>query len=188
MDPITVLQSRIEQLEAKLGLAVSPTPDGQQGDSATSHLLNTAQTINNATLGHEKLSEAVNMAHELNNYTNPNFVEISEQSNKHKQVVTAAEPVLHYHCSCMHRCKQAVPVLESEPIQHVPEMQASVDNMHQAAAEVKAEADAVSLGIQEIAETCGVAAAAASEQLAGVARHVEQAEQKLFPQRRNGLD
>ncbi|XP_063372432.1 uncharacterized protein LOC134660583 isoform X2 [Cydia amplana] len=158
MDPITVLQSRIEQLEAKLGLAVSSTPDGQQGDSATSHLLNAAQTMNSATVGHEKLTEAVNMANELNNYTDPNFVEM------------------------------AVPVLESEPIQHVPEMQATVDNMHQAAAEVKAEADAVSLGIQEIAETCGAAAAAASGQLAGAARRAEQAEQKLFPQRRNGLD
>ncbi|XP_063634278.1 uncharacterized protein LOC134804895 [Cydia splendana] len=188
MDPITVLQSRIEQLEAKLGLAVSSTPDGQQGDSATSHLLNAAQTMNNATVGHEKLSEAVNMANELNNYTDPNFVEMSEQSDKHKQVVGAAEPMLRHHCSCMHRCKQAVPVLESEPIQHVPEMQATVDNMHQVAAEVKAEADAVSLGIQEIAETCGAAAAAASEQLAGAARRVEQAEHKLFPQRRNGLD
>ncbi|XP_061721804.1 uncharacterized protein LOC133528423 isoform X2 [Cydia pomonella] len=117
MDPITVLQSRIEQLEAKLGLAVSSTPDGQQGDSATSHLLNAAQTVNNATMGHEKLSEAVDMANELNNYTDPNFVEMSEQTNKHKQVVAAAEPVLRHHCSCMHRCKQVTTIHHTQPSQ-----------------------------------------------------------------------
>lgn len=74
MDPIAVLQNRIEQLEAKLGLNAS-TPEGQQGDSATANLLNCAQAINNATAGHEKLSEARNMASELNNYTDPNLAE-----------------------------------------------------------------------------------------------------------------
>lgn len=33
--------------------------------------------------------------------------------------------------------------MESEPIQQVPQMQNTVENMHMAAAEVKAEADAV---------------------------------------------
>lgn len=74
MDPLAVLQSRIEQLEAKLGVAAGHI-DGQQGDSATMNLLNTAQTINNATAGHEKLTVAMHMANELNNYTDPNFVE-----------------------------------------------------------------------------------------------------------------
>ena len=46
----------------------------------------------------------------------------------------------------------------------------------------------VSQGVQELAETCGAAASEASEQLANVAQKVEQAEQKLFPRRRNGLD
>lgn len=75
MDPISILQSRIEQLEAKLGLAANAPIDGQQGDTATANLLNTAQAINNATVGHEKLSEAMHMASELNNYTDPNFIE-----------------------------------------------------------------------------------------------------------------
>lgn len=75
MDPLAILQSRIEQLEAKLGVAANSPIDGQQGDSATMNLMNTAQTISNATAGHEKLSEAMQMANELNNYTDPNFVE-----------------------------------------------------------------------------------------------------------------
>lgn len=75
MDPISILQSRIEQLEAKLGLAANSPIDGQQGDTATANLLNTAQAINNATAGHEKLNEAMHLATELNNYTDPNFVE-----------------------------------------------------------------------------------------------------------------
>lgn len=75
MDPLSVLQSRIEQLEAKLGVAANSPIDGQQGDTATMNLLNTAQAINNATSGHEKLTEAMQVANELNNYTDPNFVE-----------------------------------------------------------------------------------------------------------------
>ncbi|XP_053601790.1 uncharacterized protein LOC128670275 [Plodia interpunctella] len=187
MDPIAILQNRIEQLEAKLGLANVPL-DGQQGDSATSNLLNTSQAINNATLGHEKLSESMQMASELNNYTDPNLVENIQQNNMHMQEVAAAEPVLRHHCQCMHRCKQAEPVLDSEAIQQVPQMQETVNNMHAAAAEVKAEADAVSLGVQQLAETCGSAASEAVEQIAGVAQKVAQVEDKVFPKRRNGLD
>ncbi|XP_045761797.1 uncharacterized protein LOC123865025 [Maniola jurtina] len=187
MDPIAVLQNRIELLEAKLGLNAS-TLDGQQGDSATANLLNAAQTINNATAGHEKLSEARNMASELNNYTDPNLVENMQQNNMHMHEVAAAEPLIQHHCHCMHRCKQASPVLESEPIQQVPKMQAAVNQMHVEAAAVKEEADNVSHGIQELAETCGTAASSASEQLANVAQKVELVEQKMFPKRRNGLD
>lgn len=75
MDPIAILQNRIEQLEAKLGINANSFLEGQQGDSATANLLNAAQAINNATAGQEKLSEARNMASELNNYTDPNLVE-----------------------------------------------------------------------------------------------------------------
>ncbi|CAH1643245.1 unnamed protein product [Spodoptera littoralis] len=188
MDPISILQSRIEQLEAKLGLAANAPIDGQQGDTATANLLNTAQAINNATAGHEKLSEAMPMASELNNYTDPNFVENMQQNEMHMHEVAAAEPVIKHHCHCMHRCKQAASVLESEPIQHTAQMQEVVNNMQAAAAEVKVEADAVSQGVQELAETCGAAASDASEQLANVAQKVEQTEQKMFPRRRNGLD
>ncbi|CAH2262272.1 uncharacterized protein LOC120637837 [Pararge aegeria] len=187
MDPIAVLQNRIEQLEAKLGMNAS-TLDGQQGDSATINLLNAAQAINNATAGHEKLSEARDMASELNNYTDPNLLENMHQNNMHMHEVVAAEPLIQHHCHCMHRCKQAAPVLESEPIQQVPQMQADVNQMHVGAAEVKAEADIVSHGIQELAETCGAAASSASELLANVAQKVEQMEQKMLPRRRNGLD
>lgn len=42
-----------------------------------------------------------------------------------------------------HKYFQAAPVMESEPIQQVPQMQAAVDRMQAAAAEVKAEADVV---------------------------------------------
>ncbi|XP_031769847.2 uncharacterized protein LOC116413642 [Galleria mellonella] len=188
MDPIAILQSRIEQLEAKLGLTPNADLDGQQGDSATTNLLNAAQAINSATAGHEKLTEAMQIATELNNYTDPNFVENIQQNNIHMQEVSAAEPILRHHCQCMHRCKQAAPVLESEAIQQVPQMQKVVDKMHAAAAEVKAEADSVSLGVQQLAETCGAAASNASEQLTNVAQKVEQVEQKMFPKRRNGLD
>ncbi|KAL0895449.1 hypothetical protein ABMA27_011570 [Loxostege sticticalis] len=188
MDPIAVLQSRIEQLEAKLGLASSVQGDGQQGDTVSSNLLNASQAINNVTAGHEKLPEAMHRASELNNYTDPNLLENIQQNEMHMREVVAAEPVIKHHCQCMHRCKQAAPVLESEPIQQVPRMQAAVDRMQAAAAEVKAEADVVSHGIQELAETCGTAASNASEQLAGVAQKVEQVEEKMFPRRRNGLD
>ncbi|XP_060810436.1 uncharacterized protein LOC106139552 [Amyelois transitella] len=187
MDPIAILQSRIEQLEAKLGLANVPV-EGQQGDSATTNLLNTAQAINNATLGHEKLNESMQMATELNNYTDPNLLENIQQNNMHMQEVAAAEPVIRHHCQCMHRCKQAAPVLESEAIQQVPQLQETVNTMHAAAAEVKAEADAVSLGVQQLAETCGAAALEGSVQLTNVAQKVEQVEDKMFPKRRNGLD
>ncbi|KAJ0181370.1 hypothetical protein K1T71_003455 [Dendrolimus kikuchii] len=186
MDPIAVLQSRIEQLEAKLGFA--NTMEGQQGDSATTNLLNTAQAINNATAGQEKLNEAMQMATELNNYTDPNFVENMQQNDMHMHELAAAEPILKHHCHCMQHCKQAAPVLESEPIQQAAQMQATVDKMHATAAEAKAEADAVSHGIQELAETCGSAAAESSQRLADVAQKVEQVEQKMFPKRRNGLD
>ncbi|XP_068628944.1 uncharacterized protein DCTN3-p24 [Battus philenor] len=188
MDPIAILQNRIEQLEAKLGLALNNPADGQKDDSATINLLNAAQSINNATAGHEKLSDSMQRATELNNYTDPNFVENMQQNNMNMQEVVAGEPVIKHHCHCMHRCRQAAPVLESEAIQQVPELQDSVNKMHAAAAEVKAEADAVSHGIQELAETCGTAASNASEQLAEVAQKVEQVETKLFPKRRNGLD
>lgn len=40
-------------------------------------------------------------------------------------------------------CLQAAPVLESEPIQQVPQLQASVNQMQLKAAEVKQEADFV---------------------------------------------
>ncbi|XP_049887895.1 uncharacterized protein LOC126382160 [Pectinophora gossypiella] len=197
MDAITILQNRIEQLEAKLGLAAggasSPLVDPmtqhhQQGDSVTTNLLNTAQAMNNATAGLEKLPQAMNMASELNNYTDPNFVENMQQNEMHMQEVAAAEPAIRHHCHCMHRCQQGAPVLESEAIQQVPQMQAAVNNLHAAAAEVKMEADAVSQGVQELAETCGQAASNASEQLANVAQKVENAEEKMFPKRRNGLD
>ncbi|XP_059049372.1 uncharacterized protein LOC131844485 [Achroia grisella] len=188
MDPIAVLQNRIEQLEAKLGLAPNMPLESQQGDSATINLLNAAQAINNATAGHEKLSEAMQIATELNNYTDPNLIENIQQQNIQMQEVSAAEPILRHHCHCMHRCKQAAPVLESEAIQKVPQMQEVVDNMHAAAAEVKTEADVVSLGVQQLAETCGAAASNASEQLTNIAQKVEQVEQKMFPKRRNGLD
>ncbi|XP_045505959.1 uncharacterized protein LOC123702289 [Colias croceus] len=188
MDPIAVLQSRIEQLEAKLGLPSNSLIEGQQGDSVTANLLNTAQAISNATAGHEKLMQAQNMASELNNYTDPNFIENMQQNTMNMHEIAAAEPVIKHHCHCMHRCKQAAPVLESEVLQQVPQMQEAVNNMHIAAAEAKAEADGVSQGIQELAETCGAAASNASEQLTNVAQKVEQAEQKLFPKRRNGLD
>ncbi|CAG5036368.1 unnamed protein product [Parnassius apollo] len=188
MDPIAILQNRIEQLEAKLGLALNNPADGQQEDSATANLLNAAQSINNATAGHEKLSESMQRATELNNYTDPNFVENMQQNNMNIQEVLAAEPIIKHHCQCMHRCKQAAPVLESEAIQQVPQLQKTVDKMHAAATEVKAEADSVSHGIQELAETCGTAASKASEQLAEVAQKVEQVENKMYPKRRNGLD
>lgn len=42
-------------------------------------------------------------------------------------------------------CLQAAPVLESEPIQQVPQLQASVNQMQLKAAEVKQEADIVRL-------------------------------------------
>lgn len=187
MDPIAVLQSRIEQLEAKLGFANAPV-DGQHGDSATTNLLNTAQAISNATAGQEKLTEAMQIAKDLNNYTDPNLLEKIQENNMHMHEVAAAEPVIRHHCSCMHRYKQASPVLESEPIQQAAQMQATVDKMHAAAVETKAEGDAVSHGIQELAETCGSAAADSSQNLADIAQKVEQVEQKMFPQRRNGLD
>ncbi|XP_028039937.1 uncharacterized protein LOC114250316 [Bombyx mandarina] len=188
MDPIAVLQSRIEQLEAKLGLSPEISMDGQQGDSVTANLLSTAQAINNATAGHEKLHEAMQMASELNNYSDPNFVENLQKNDLHKQEVLAAEPVIRHHCRCMQQCKQATPVLESEAIQKAAQMQPTVDKMHAAAAEVKAEADAVSHGIQQLAETCGSAANDSSQQLANVAQMVEKVETKMFPKRRNGLD
>ncbi|KOB71052.1 Uncharacterized protein OBRU01_14872 [Operophtera brumata] len=111
MDPLSILQNRIEQLEAKLGVSNSRS-DGQQGDSATTSLLNTAQAINNATAGHEKLTEAMQMANELNNYTDPNFVEKLQETDMHMREVAAAEPV--------------EPVLASEAIQQAPQMQAQV--------------------------------------------------------------
>ncbi|XP_026484654.2 uncharacterized protein LOC113392437 [Vanessa tameamea] len=188
MDPIAVLQSRIEQLEAKLGINNNILVEGQQGDSATTNLLNAAQAMNNATAGHEKLSETRNVASELNNYTDPNLIENMQQNDMHMHEVLSAEPVIQHHCHCMHRCKQAAPVLESESIQQVPQMQTTVNKLHKAAAQVKAEADSVSHGIQELAETCGEAASSASEKLASVAQKVEQVEEKMFPKRRNGLD
>ncbi|KPJ17758.1 hypothetical protein RR48_06564 [Papilio machaon] len=188
MDPIAILQNRIEQLEAKLGFALNNPADGQQEDSATANLLNTAQSINNATAGHEKLSEGMQRATELNNYTDPNFVENMQQNNLKMQEVAAAESVIKHHCHCMHRCKQATPILESEAIQQVPQLQKTVDKMHAEAAEVKAESDVVSHGIQEVAETCGTAASKAAEGLAEVAQKVEDVEVKTFPKRRNGLD
>ncbi|XP_011549047.3 uncharacterized protein LOC105381098 [Plutella xylostella] len=189
MDPIAVLQNRIEQLEAKLGVAPVNTPgEAPQGDTATANLLSTAQAMTNATAGHEKLSEAMNMASELNNYTDPNLMENIQQNNMHRQEVEAAEAMIKNHCQCLNHCKQAAPVLESEAIAEVPKMQATVDRMHAEAAAVKTEADAVSLGVQQLAETCGAAASDASERLAGVAHSVDQAEEKLFPKRRNGLD
>ncbi|CAB3245332.1 unnamed protein product [Arctia plantaginis] len=187
-DPIAVLQSRIEQLEAKLGLAANSPIDGQQGDSATANLLNTAQGMNNAIAGHEKLAGAMQMATELNNYTDPNYIQNLQDNQMRMQEVAAAEPTLQHHCQCMHRCKQAAAVLESEPIQHAPQMQEVVNNMQAAAAEVKVEAEQVTHGVQELAETCGAAANEASQQLADVAQKVEQVEQKMFPRRRNGLD
>lgn len=75
MDPIAVLQNRIEQLEAKLGVVTNIAADGQRGDSVTENLLSTASAINNATESHEKLKEAMQRASELNNYTDPNFVD-----------------------------------------------------------------------------------------------------------------
>lgn len=188
MDPIAILQNRIEQLEAKLGINIGSPVDGQQGDSATMNLLNAAQAINNATAGQENLSDARNMASELNNYTDPNLAENMQQNNMHMHEVVAAEPVIQHHCHCMQRCKQAAPVLESESIQQVPQLQTTVNKLQMGAAEVKAEADAVSSGIQELAETCGTAASTAADQLANVALKVEQVEQKMFPKRRNGLD
>lgn len=77
MDPIAVLQNRIEQLEAKLGLTPNAPENIHQhhGDSATANLLHAAQGITNATAGHEKLPEAMHLASELNNYTDPNLAE-----------------------------------------------------------------------------------------------------------------
>lgn len=77
MDPIAVLQNRIEQLEAKLGLApnIPENVNQHHGDSATANLLHAAQGITNATAGHEKLPEAMHLASELNNYTDPNLAE-----------------------------------------------------------------------------------------------------------------
>lgn len=75
MDPLSILQNRIEQLEAKLGVAANSPVGGHQGDSATANLVNTAQALNNATAGYEKLAEAMPMSNELNNYTDPNYVE-----------------------------------------------------------------------------------------------------------------
>ncbi|XP_041973872.1 uncharacterized protein LOC121729421 [Aricia agestis] len=189
MDPIAVLQNRIEQLEAKLGLGSHAQGlDGQHGDSIATNLLNAAQAINNATAGHEKLSAIKSIANELNNYTDPNLVENLQRNNNNMNEVVAAEPMIQHHCHCMQRCKQAAPVLESEPLQQVPQMQTLVDSMYNAANEVKADADVVAQGIQELAETCGAAASNASEQLANVAKKVDQLEEKKFPKRRNGLD
>ncbi|RVE40419.1 hypothetical protein evm_014931 [Chilo suppressalis] len=145
MDPIAILQSRIEQLEAKLGLAADASVDNQQGDTVTANLLNTSQAISNATAGYEKLPEAMHRASELNNYTDPNLLENIQQNDLHMREVVAAEPIIKHHCHCMQRCKQAAPVLESEAIQQVPQIQESVNRMHAAAAEVKAEADMVNV-------------------------------------------
>ncbi|VVC90717.1 unnamed protein product [Leptidea sinapis] len=160
MDPIAILQNRIEQLEAKLGLASDIVNEGQQGDSATANLMNAAQSINNAIAGHERLSKIHDMANELNNYTDPNLIENMQQNNMKMQEIAAAEPIIKHHCHCMHKCGQGAPVLESEPLQQVPQMQETVNQMHVAAAEVKTEADV----------------------------KVEQLEEKKFPRRRNGLD
>ncbi|XP_026324137.1 uncharacterized protein LOC113233286 [Hyposmocoma kahamanoa] len=190
MDPIAVLQNRIEQLEAKLGLAPNAPENIHQhhGDSATTNLLHAAQGITNATVGHEKLPEAMHLASELNNYTDPNLAENLQQNEMHAQEVAAAENVIRHHCHCMHQCRQAAPVMDSQPIQQVPQMQETVNNLQAAAAEVKADADVVSQGVAELAETVGNAAANASEQLAAVAEKVDQVEEKKFPRRRNGLD
>lgn len=99
MDAIAVLQNRIEQLEAKLGLAPNSLLDGQhqQGDTVTANLLNTAQAINSATAGHEKLSEAQNMASELNNYTDPNFAEnVSSLNNLFEVKTTCIYKILFF--------------------------------------------------------------------------------------------
>lgn len=111
MDPIAVLQSRIEQLEAKLGINACNIIEGQQGDSATANLLNTAQAINNATAEHEKLKEARNMANELNNYTDPNLAEnVSDNYNilfikMYKFFLTHVNPIVFscnkIICTCM---------------------------------------------------------------------------------------
>ncbi|KAL4705656.1 hypothetical protein ACJJTC_011218 [Scirpophaga incertulas] len=143
MDPLAVLQSRIEQLEAKLGMMANFQEDGQDqsGDTVTTNLLKTSQAINNATAGYEKLPEAMQRATELNNYTDPNLVENIQQNDVHLQEVVAAEPVIKHHCHCMQHCKQTSSVLESEAIQQVPQMQTTVNQMQAATAEVKAEAD-----------------------------------------------
>ncbi|VVC90718.1 unnamed protein product [Leptidea sinapis] len=83
-----------------------------------------------------------------------------QQNNMKMQEIAAAEPIIKHHCHCMHKCGQGAPVLESEPLQQVPQMQETVNQMHVAAAEVKTEADV----------------------------KVEQLEEKKFPRRRNGLD
>lgn len=99
MDPIAVLQSRIEQLEAKLGLASSVQGDGQQGDTVSSNLLNASQAINNVTAGHEKLPEAMHRASELNNYTDPNLLENVSNSNSYPFKISAAICIeLHWKC------------------------------------------------------------------------------------------
>lgn len=77
MDPIAVLQNRIEQLEAKLGFVSNAPVDVPQhhGDSVTANLVQASQGFINATAGHEKLPEAMHMASELNNYTDPHLAE-----------------------------------------------------------------------------------------------------------------
>lgn len=74
MDPLAVLQNRIEQLEAKLGLASAPV-DGQRGDSVVELLASAVDARRSAIAGHEELAAAAQRATELNNYADPNFVE-----------------------------------------------------------------------------------------------------------------
>ncbi|KAJ2943917.1 hypothetical protein O0L34_g8237 [Tuta absoluta] len=193
MDPIAVLQNRIEQLEAKLGLAAGMAPqplvDPVHGDSITANLLNTQQAMSNAVAGLEKLPQAMNMASELNNYTDPNLPQNIQEHQMRMEEVAGAESALQHHCHCMHQCQQRAPVLESEPIQQVPQMQETVNNMHAEAQEIRQEADVVAQGVQELAQTCGDAASVHSEQLANVAQKVEYVEQKIeVPKKRNGLD
>ncbi|GBP66842.1 hypothetical protein EVAR_98794_1 [Eumeta japonica] len=188
MDPITVLERRIEQLEAKFGiLPLSPSDNGQQGDSAVTNLLNSANSIKNITAGLEKGKEAMERASELNNYMDPNLIEKVQQNELKVREVVAAEPIIRTHCQCMHHCQKAAPVMNSEPLQQVPQAQTIVNEMQTAVKEVEREAEIVSHGVQELAQTCGTAAAKASEQIAAVAAKVDQVEQKL-PKRRNGLD
>lgn len=90
MDPIAILQNRIEQLEAKLGVAGSQQGGDsrvQGGDSIAANLMNAHAAMASGAAGHEKVTAAMAQATELNNYTSPDVMQHVSWTGSHPVVL-----------------------------------------------------------------------------------------------------
>ncbi|XP_077293814.1 dynactin 3, p24 subunit [Arctopsyche grandis] len=176
MDPITVLESRLEQLEFKLGYPSDESPE----KPVIEQLSAVDSVLNSVIAGKEKIAEVNKRIEDLNSYLDPQFVtQVNENKLKHNYVYTN-EPEIRFHCKNMELCQAKMPVLDSDDMSNIPKLNKSLEEIKSANVENKEQSDQTEKCIQQMMETCHQVSLSIMENLVAISKKIDALE-KVSP-------